>query len=312
MTERLGWSVELARALGREKQADEWMHTVVRMRDAFRKYHLIRSVVREGQTIGVHVADVYDPGKPDAPRGYSQAGQTIAITSGLLTDKEAAADLTYAFPAPDGSPPPGVTRWNNPTYGYRVLRALTAAGMADRAVAHLLERYGPYLPAHPRNPTPPEFQGPFGGPLPEYWVSREDLGLSAGQINTAQPADETGSHGWGSVPLLWLHDSLLGVRITKPGGGELRIAPCDGGLPYVAGHTMTPKGPVWVHWDPRARRLEVSIPAGVTAEVACPNDTRERPARVVAAEGKAERKSGKYAHPPFEITGAGRYVFQGR
>jgi hypothetical protein len=32
--------------------------------------------------------------------------------------------LDYAFPAPDGTPPAGVTRWNNPTFAYRSLFAL--------------------------------------------------------------------------------------------------------------------------------------------------------------------------------------------
>jgi hypothetical protein len=42
------------------------------------------------------------------------------------------------------SPPAGVKRWNNPTYGYRVLRAMSDSGLVDRAVAHLIERYSPY------------------------------------------------------------------------------------------------------------------------------------------------------------------------
>jgi len=112
--------------------------------------------------------------------------------------------------------------------------------------------------------VPLSLQGPYGGPLPEYWVSREDLNLKPGEKNPAQPADETGSHGWGSVPLLWLHDSLLGVRIVELGGARLRIAPETGGLAYVAGHTATPKGGVWVYYDPQQWRVEVRIPEGVT------------------------------------------------
>jgi len=89
-------------------------------------------------------------------------------------------------------------------------------------------------------------------------------------LDTAQPSDETGSHGWGAVPLLWLHDTLLGVRILEPGGAKIRIAPQSGGLPFVAGHTMTPKGLVFVHWDPRAWRLEIIVPEGVDAEIVVP------------------------------------------
>jgi hypothetical protein len=72
------------------------------------------------------------------------------------------------------------------------------------------------------------------------------------------------------VPLLWLHDTLLGVRILEPGGAKIRIAPQSGGLPFVAGHTMTPKGLVFVHWDPRAWRLEIIVPEGVDAEIVVP------------------------------------------
>jgi hypothetical protein len=212
------------------------------------------------------------------------------------------------FPPPAGSPPEGVKRWNNPTYGYRSLRALSESGMSERAVAHLIERYSPYLPANPRNPVPLALQGPYGGPLPEYWVSREDLGLKPGEKNPAQPADETGSHGWGSVPLLWLHDSLLGVRIVEPGGSRLRIAPENGGLPYVAGHTATPKGPVWVYYDPQQYRLEVQIPPGVVAEVVMPAAMADQPIHAVIAASKLD-SIGKNT---FTIKATGRYVFSVR
>lgn len=261
--ERLRWSATLAEAIGEGGQAGDWAAMADKMTAAFRKHHLVPA--KDG--VPLHVGDRLDPEHPELERGYSQAGQTVAVYSGLLNRDEARANIEYAFPAPDGSPPAGVTRWNNPTYGYRVLRAMSEVGLVDRAVAHLVERYAPYLPAHPRNPTPLLLQGPYGGPLPEYWVNREDMGLKPGELCTAQPADETGSHGWGSVPLLWLHDSLLGVRVLQPGGSKISIAPQSGGLPYVAGHTCTPRGTVWVYLDPQQCRLEVTIPADVRAEI---------------------------------------------
>ena len=51
--------------------------------------------------------------------------------------------------------------------------------------------------------------GPWGGPLPEYWISRVDRGLKPGQVDTAQPVDGSGSHGWCGVALLWLQNSVL-------------------------------------------------------------------------------------------------------
>ena len=275
-----------------------------KMADAFRKYHLVPAA----PSTPAHVADRFAPDKPDLNRGYSQAGQTIAVTAGLLTPEEARADIEYAFPNPDGSPPPTITRWNNPTYGYRVLRALSETGLGERAVAHLIERYSPYLPGNPRNQTPLKLQGPFGGPLPEYWVNREDLQLKPDEKCTAQPADETGSHGWGSVPLLWLHDSVLGVRVTEPGGGRIRVAPDAAGLPYVAGHTATPKGTVWVYWDPQQWRLEVALPAGVQAELIPPAVCKTKRLETLTAPGPVARND----KAELQLTTAGTYVFQAR
>lgn len=300
--ERLRWSAELARALDKEKDEKRWRTTANRMEDAFRKYH----VVPAEDDVPAHVADRLAQDVPDEPRGYSQAGQTIAITSGLLKSKDARADVDYAFPDPEGSPPEGVTRWNNPTYAYRALKTLSCVGRSDRAVRHLIERYAPYLPGDPRNPTPPRFQGPYGGPLPEYWISREDLELKPGEPNTAQPSDDTGSHGWGAVPLLWMHECLLGVRIARPGGERIDIRPDAAGLPYVAGHTMTPKGLVWVHWDPKVRRLEVTVPDKVRATVYAPVILGADCDRFQCIQGKSESISmGCYI-----INGPGGFTFE--
>ncbi|MBN2474621.1 MAG: hypothetical protein JXB62_08430 [Pirellulales bacterium] len=302
--QRLRWSAEMAEAVGEIEQGLAWRETADRMARAFRKHHLVPAA----DGVPVHVGDRFDPEDASLERGHSQAGHTVAVTSGLLTREEAWAALDYAFADPDGSPPPDVTRWNNPTYGYRALRALSHVGLVDRAVRHLLERYAPYLPGHPRNPTPLPLQGPYGGPLPEYWISREDLKLGPGEVNSAQPRDETGSHGWAAVPLLWLHDTLLGVRIAEPGGGRLRIAPHADGLPYVAGHTNTPKGLVWVHWDPQQWTLEVAIPRDVTAEIVLPPSCRGK--RIVANcdAGDVQQRDAR----TFVVSGAGAYVFEAR
>ncbi len=297
--ERLRWSVQLAEAAGDFERAAGWRLMIDKMTAAFRKYHVIPA---SGGT-PLHVGDRYDPSDPSAERGFSQASHTISVTSRLLSPEEARSALDYVFPEPDGTPPPGVSRWNNPTYCHRALRALTENGFGKRAVAHLLERYAPYLPCHPRNRTPLVLQGPLGGPLPEYWVSREDLGLKDGEIDHAQPNDETGSHGWGSVPLLWMHECLLGIRVTEPGGGRLRIAPNAAGLPYVSGHSMTPKGLVSVYWDPSTLTLEVTIPSGVTAEVVLPEGMN--PDRTNSPVGVKSLSEGRY-----EVSSAGRFCWR--
>lgn len=304
MIVRLRLSADMADAAGKRDQAAKWRTTADSMEAAFRKFH----VVPANGTIPAHVADRTEPGNNTLERGYSQAGQTVALTAGLLSPEEARADLEYAFTAPDGSPSPGVTRWNNPTNFYRALTVLSRYGFGERAAAHLVERFSPYLPGHPNNTVPLELQGPYGGPVPEYWVSREDLGLKLGEPDTAQPKDPTGSHGWGATPLLWLHESLLGVSIAKPGGAKLTIVPDAAGLPYVSGLTCTPKGMVWVHWEPSSNVLEVEIPAGVEAEVGIPRDREGRSMVVASSAGKATPlSSGGY-----RISGAGAYTFKVR
>jgi hypothetical protein len=299
MIERLRWSAEMARAAGHGEQAAAWLATADRMSAAFRKFHVVAA--RDG--VPVHVGDRLDPENATVERGFSQAGQVNAVLAGLLSGTDAHAVLDYVFPAPNGAPPAGVTRWNNPTFAYRSLRALSDNGMAARAVAHMVERYSPYLPGNPRNRVAPELQGPLGGPLPEYWVSREDLKLGPGEKNTAQPADETGSHGWGAVPMLWLHESLLGVRIVAPGGVKLRIAPESGGLAYVTGQTRTPRGPVWVDWQAAAKTLDVELPAGVEAELVLPAELAGR--RLNVPKGAKRVGPGRY-----RLNGAGWFRFE--
>jgi hypothetical protein len=232
---------------------------------AFRQKHLIS----QSGTVPAHVDDVAEQ-QAGHQKGYSQAAQAMAISAGLLPLDQARADLAYAFQSPNGSPAAGVNRWNNPTYLYRALEALSSVGMTQEAVQHLFERFNPYLPGSVANHTPALLQGARGGPLPEYWISREDLHLAAGEDAPTQPIDATGSHGWNSVALVWLHMRLLGVTVVSPGGGLLQIAPDDGGLGDIDGTTMSPHGAVTVYWTPSTSSLEVKLPEKVQAQVVLP------------------------------------------
>lgn len=264
--QRLTLSIAMAKAIGDNEDSAVWSKTRDNLVSAFRQYHLVKA----SGGVPLHADDVADPGNPLANRGFSQAAQAMTIEAGLLTPDEATDDLDYSFAAPNGTPRAGVDRWNNPTYLYRSLDALTQNEYSQRALQHLLERCDPYLPQNIRNPNPLILQGPWGGPLPEYWISREDLALSPTTLNPAQPIDPTGSHGWNSVALVWLHDSLLGVRILEPGGGLLQIKPDTAGLKYVEGTTMTPKGAVFVSWKPLLTRLAINLPSQVVAIVELP------------------------------------------
>ncbi|MCU1523751.1 MAG: Alpha-L-rhamnosidase [Microbacteriaceae bacterium] len=263
--ERLRWSAVMADALQDAAHAELWRATAQRMSESFRRSHVVRS--HEG--VSAIVADVYDPAS-GGHDGYGQTGQLAPLLDGSIDGQEARELIDFVFPEPVGSPPRGIARWNNPSTVYRVLSALSAHGYERRAIAHLIERYAPYLPGHPRNLLPLSLQGPYGGPLPEYWVSRADRGLAPGEINTAQPVDATGSHGWGSVPLLWLHENLLGVTFTGKGSGAISIKPASAGLPFVQGTTITPNGAVSVYFDPSGPRLSVEIPVGCVATLSFP------------------------------------------
>ncbi len=263
--ERLRWSAVMARAIDDTARAEQFDGTAELMRGAFIRQHLYDG----GEGTAQLVADVYNPAT-GIRRGLSQSGQVAPLLDGLVSAESARQLIEYAFPAPDGSPPAPMLRWNNPSTSYRVLTAMTMHGFGERAVAHLLERYGPYLPGNPRNPTPERLQGPFGGPLPEYWISREDLGLAEGELNPTQPNDVTGSHGWGAVPLIWLHESLLGVTVAAPGGTHLEIHPVSAGLNRVAGTTNTPKGVVTIDFDPVKISLLVELPADCAASIELP------------------------------------------
>jgi hypothetical protein len=297
--ERLKWSSAMAEALQDAEHAERWLSTAERMADSFTRLHVVRS----HESVSAIVADVYDPSS-DGHHGYGQAGQVGPLLDGLIDGQEARDLIDFAFPDPVGSPPSGVARWNNPSTVYRVLSALSAHGYERRALAHLLERYAPYLPRHPRNPVPLSLQGPYGGPLPEYWVSRADRELAPGEINTTQPVDASGSHGWGAVPLLWLHESLLGVTFTGKGSNAISIAPTSAGLPYVQGSTVTPMGTVTVYFDPSTPQLSVEIPTDCVATVVFPQEFRGLMVRDIDR-----------AHPAISgdentvLTESGRYTF---
>jgi hypothetical protein len=266
LIDRLALSIEMAKASGFKEDARQWQVIHNDTLAAFTREHLVPAFAGTP----LHVDDVADPRNHKTIRGFSQAAQVMAVGAGLLSGADARADLEFAFPGPDGSPPSGVDRWNNPTYLFRALDALSSVNLSDRASQHLLERFSPYLPGDPHNTTPGLLQGKYGGPLPEYWISRDDLRLAPGTKAPTQPIDASGSHGWNAVGLVWLHTRLLGVTLATPGGREVNIHPDAGGFNSIDGTTMTPRGPISIAWKPLLRRLSISLPLGVIANVQLP------------------------------------------
>lgn len=221
-------AVDIAEAIGKKHWAALWRRRAAALRRGFPRF-----ISKQKSTL--RVAEVWSPQL--GPIGFGQGATLCAVHYGIVPASQRQALLLSAFDRKDGSPPKGVKRWNNPTYMYRALRSLSDHGLGEIAARHFLERYRPYLP---------------DGPLPEYFLPFE-----------AQAVDATGSHGWAAVPLLWLQDTVLGVRLRKPGGGTLAWQPKYVGWPKVTGTTMTPLGPCEVEIDWRKRRFAIRPPVGV-------------------------------------------------
>ncbi|WP_051217681.1 family 78 glycoside hydrolase catalytic domain [Nocardioides insulae] len=80
------------------------------------------------------------------------------------------------------------------------------------------------------------------------------------------------SHGWGAEGIVDIHDSALGIEVTRPGGAELRIGIPDTGLTHAEGSQVTQRGRVsssWTHDDDEVS-LTTQIPVNVTAVVELP------------------------------------------
>lgn len=266
-------AITLAKALGKTLDANHFAETHARLVQGFKTFHLAR-LEPEGLT---YVPVFHAPDVPLPERGYSQAAQLLPTTLGLLPKEEAARTLAYFFDPRHLQPKERVWRWNNPTYFHRALHALTHAGLTDLAFAHFHERFAQFLPACPANPLPLVLQGTDGGPLPEYGITREDLGLAPGAPNPQQPEDDTGSHGWYATPMVWLHEHVLGVRPLKPGYEEVLIHPphaFPASQPFVAGLVHTPRGVIGIELDAQHHRMHVRLPSGIQAEIRPPADWR--------------------------------------
>ena len=81
----------------------------------------------------------------------------------------------------------------------------------------------------------------------------------------------TWNHAWGSAPANIISRFVLGVRPLEPGYRKILVAPQPGTLRWATGKVPTPLGPVLVNVQNGDRfRLEVTIPAGSTAQIALP------------------------------------------
>lgn len=130
--------------------------------------------------------------------------------------------------------------------------------------------------------------------------------LISGATDNAQPDDGTGSHGWCSVALEWMHTHLLGVR-DDYGADQIIVQPDDGSgtLPTLNGLSYTPHGPVAVRWSIDTNIFEVDVPSWNTLVL---------PPRSCSGKLQLEQQpEGSQANPHgngFLVNGDGTFQFR--
>ncbi len=114
------------------------------------------------------------------------------------------------------------------------------------------------------------------------------------------------SHGWCSTPLVQMSARVLGVQPTSPGFATLSIRPALCDLTWAKGSVPTPHGDVAVSWKlgQDRLRLDVTVPAGVTAEVTVPVERFDSAA--VKCDGRAEGPRFRVTAGPHHIEVAGK------
>ncbi|MBX6766168.1 MAG: family 78 glycoside hydrolase catalytic domain [Actinomadura rubrobrunea] len=126
-------------------------------------------------------------------------------------------------------------------------------------------------------------------------------------------APETGqshSHPWGSVALVDVQESLLGVAVTAPGSARIRVRPPLTGLDRAAGAVPLQRGEVSVDWARRGTvfQMSVDVPVNVRAEVHVPARGAHA-VRVTGPAASAARFTGMRDGYAVYQLGSGRLTF---
>ena len=80
-----------------------------------------------------------------------------------------------------------------------------------------------------------------------------------------------------------------------PGWTTAKIRPCPGGLQYARGRVPTPLGPIEIDWkDDSSFQLNLSIPAGVEAQVELPAGTETTGVFVDGQSVEATKEDGRW------------------
>ncbi len=190
-------------------------------------------------------------GQPIA--NYSQHAQSFAVAYGV-------ADPA-SYPALGGYLG-GLGMRQGPMTLRQLLAALRTTGNLDAIVRLLTD---------PTGDGPAKILAEGGTFMWEQWSPGCPVaGCTGTQVN--QGSSESFSHGWGAAGISGILQGLLGIDVTSPGAGTVRIAPPGTGLRHARGTEWTQRGPVAVDWA-RTRSgvtLEITVPVNVTATVVLP------------------------------------------
>jgi hypothetical protein len=101
------------------------------------------------------------------------------------------------------------------------------------------------------------------------------------------------NHAWGAAPANLLPRFVLGVQPLTPGWRRALVRPRPGSLTRAEGKVPTPRGPVFVGWTRGTGfRMELRLPAAVTARVELPASERSQGVLVGGKPARARRSGG--------------------
>jgi hypothetical protein len=102
------------------------------------------------------------------------------------------------------------------------------------------------------------------------------------------------NHAWGAAPANLLPRFVLGVQPLTPGWRRALVRPRPGLLTRAEGKVPTPRGPIFVSWTRGTGfRMELGLPAAVTARVELPASERSQGVLVGGKPARA-RRSGSW------------------
>ncbi|WP_431877282.1 alpha-L-rhamnosidase C-terminal domain-containing protein [Amycolatopsis sacchari] len=230
-------AAQLAKALGRQADADRWQQRAQAVSTAINTY-------------------LWDPAAGaylDAANGpvrHGQDGNSIAVVAGVADQARAQSALDYL--ATHTALPYGNAFMDNDTLigegskrvyaftSYPELQAQFRTGQADSAIDQIKRTYG-WMAGHDPGVTDWKGIGPDGS-------------LYEGAYTSA-------AHGWSTGVLPALTNDLLGVTPVTPGFATWSVEPHPGSVAWARGQVPTPHGPLTVSWRQTGRGLSLTVTA---------------------------------------------------